>query len=169
MAVVVFLVLPYTAFCFSRQVDLGLLTGWRGHLKIDRFFARTPALGPREAQVHNQVLPGHNGSTSCTFYSIRCLKQCHFIPGRSISFTWRRWPSTFEAFYAGNAALGSNEPHNGNRTWLRVLRRGCVRFVLLLAPYLPSFMPGRWPCGLCARWVGALVKRTVPLPVTYAN
>ena len=71
--------------------------------------------------------------------------------------------------YAGYAALGSKEPHNGNWTWLRVLRRGWVRFVLLLAPYLPSLMPGRWPCGLWARWVGALVKAAVQLPVLCAH
>ena len=69
-------------------------------------------------------------------------------------------------FYAGNAALGSNEPHNGNWMWLRALRRECARFVLLLDPYLPSLMPGRWLCGLWARWVGgALVKVAVSLPV----
>ena len=70
-------------------------------------------------------------------------------------------------FYAGNAALGSNEPHNGNWRWLRALRRGCVWFVLLLVPYLPSLMSGKRPCGLWARWVwvGAIVKVIVPLPV----
>ena len=72
-------------------------------------------------------------------------------------------------FYAGNAALGFNEPNNGNWTWLRALRRGCVLFVLLLAPYLPSLMPGRWPCRLRARWVGALVKAAVSLPVLCAH
>ena len=58
MAAFVFLVLPYTALCFFRQVDLGLLTGWRGHLKIERFIANTPAPGPREAQVHKQMFAG---------------------------------------------------------------------------------------------------------------
>ena len=49
---------PINQLYFSRQVDLGLLAGWRGHLKIGRFIANTPALGPREAQVHNQMFPG---------------------------------------------------------------------------------------------------------------
>ena len=53
MALFVLLVLPYITLFLSRQVDLGLLTGWRGHLKIGRFIASSPALGPREAQVHN--------------------------------------------------------------------------------------------------------------------
>ena len=34
MALFVLPVLPYIALFFSRQVDLGLLTGWRGHLKL---------------------------------------------------------------------------------------------------------------------------------------
>ena len=46
----VLLVLAYITLCLSRQIDLGLLTGWRRHLKIDRFIANTSALGPREAQ-----------------------------------------------------------------------------------------------------------------------
>ena len=50
----VLLVLPQIALCFSREVDLGLLTGWRGHLEIGRFIANPSALGPREAQVNNQ-------------------------------------------------------------------------------------------------------------------
>ena len=58
MAAFVFPVLPYITLCFSREVDLGLLTGWRGHLKIYRSIADTPALGPREAQVHNRMFPG---------------------------------------------------------------------------------------------------------------
>ena len=49
---------PINHLCFSQQVDLVFLTGCRGHLKIDRFIANTPALGPREAQVHNQMFPG---------------------------------------------------------------------------------------------------------------
>ena len=54
----VLLVLPLIALCFSRQADLGFLMGWRKHLKIGRFIADTPALGPREAQVHNFFFPG---------------------------------------------------------------------------------------------------------------
>ena len=72
-------------------------------------------------------------------------------------------------FYAGNAARGSNEPHKGNLTWIRALRRGCVRFVLLLAPYLPPLIAGRRPCGLWARWVGALAKVAVSLPMLCAH
>ena len=51
---------------------------------------------------------------------------CRFIPGRSISCTWRSWPSTFKAggFYAGTAALGFKEPHatTCTRSGLRPLR-----------------------------------------------
>ena len=74
-------------------------------------------------------------------------------------------PSQSGRYHTGNAALGTNQLHNGYWAWLRALRRGCVRFVLLLAPYLPSLMPGRRPCGFWARWVGALVKVAVSLPV----
>ena len=80
-----------------------------------------------------------------------------------------RAPTPRIGFNAGNAALGTNDPQNGNWTWLRTLRHGLVRVVLLLAPYLPSLMPGRWPCGLWARWVGALVKVAVSLPVLCAH
>ena len=58
VALLVLLVHPYISLFFSRQVDLGFLTGWRGHLKIDRYIPNTLALGPREAQVHYQMFPG---------------------------------------------------------------------------------------------------------------
>ena len=35
-------------------------------------------------------------------------------------------------YYAGTAAIISNEPHNGNWAWLSTLRRWCVRFILRL-------------------------------------
>ena len=58
MALLVLLVHLYITLFLSRQVDLGFLTGWRGHLKFDRYIPNTLALGPREAQVHYQMFPG---------------------------------------------------------------------------------------------------------------
>ena len=144
-----------------------MLTGWRGHLKIDSFIANTPVLGPERPRYTTICFQWHSGATCCSFFSDPVLLkvpfyswQVHFVYLAELA---KHLQSGF--FNAGNAAPGSNKPHNGNWTWFRALRRGCVRFVLLLAPYLPSLMAGRRLCGLWARWVGALAKVEVSLPV----
>ena len=133
----------------------------RVHLKVDRFIANTPALGPREAQLHNCMFQGHSGSNRCTFFFDPELSKVRFYSWQVLFLYLAELAKNLQSG-AGNATLVSKERNNGSWTWLRALRRGCVRFVLLLAPYLPPIMPGRWLCGLWARWVGALVKVAVP-------
>ena len=152
----VLLALPQIALYFFGKIDLGLLTGWRGNLQIDRFVAHIPALGPREAQVHNQMFTRAFRGNRLHFFPIRCFKKMPFYSWQVHFVRWAELAKHLQSggFYAGNAALGLKEPHNGNWAWLRTLRRGCACFVFHLAPYLNSLMPGRWPCGLWARRVG---------------
>ena len=67
----------------------------------------------------------------------------HFVYLAELAKHLQSW-----GFYAGNSALGPKKLHNGNWAWLGTIQRGCVRFALHRAPYLPSLVPGKWPCGL---------------------
>ena len=49
IAVFCFACAPIYRHLFLPAGRFGVADGWRGHLKIDRFIAHTPALGPREA------------------------------------------------------------------------------------------------------------------------
>ena len=128
---------------------------WHGHLQIATFIAKTPSLGPREAQVRNQMFSGALRDNLLHFFCSDAFEGA-FYSWKFYLVYWAKLVKRLQSgrCYAGIAALGPKEPHKGNWVWLRALRRGCVRFVLLLTSNSPASMPGRWPCGSFARKVG---------------